>query len=169
MAWTLCSPWKCTKSLDKPRPCLGMLLVKVEPYSIPGSFLKLEYLKTDLNEDIMIPLSIDGYVDVIWHSWKNISGWVHFFFFAKCQDSPFTWKSDSTIWSFISRSKLGPQHGICTMRILKTFPKDEMVIIIQLEGICMVKADSHVFGTILQGRPERPSCLLFSKVHINRK
>ena len=26
-------------------------MVKVEPYSIHGSFLKLEYLKTEFNED----------------------------------------------------------------------------------------------------------------------
>ena len=56
--------------------------IKVEPYSIHGSFLKLEYLKTEVNEDndtyaivkvtsrscrIMVNLSISDYFEVIWH------------------------------------------------------------------------------------------------------
>ena len=55
---------------------------KVEPYSIHGSFLKLEYLKTEFNEDsdtyaivkvtshscrIMVNLSISAYFEVMWH------------------------------------------------------------------------------------------------------
>ena len=53
---------------------------KVEPYSIHGSFLKLEYLKTEFNEDsgtyaivkvtshsyrIMVNLSINDYFEVM--------------------------------------------------------------------------------------------------------
>ena len=56
--------------------------LKVEPYSIHGSFLKLEYLKTEFNEDtgtyaivkvtsyswrIMVNLSISGYFEVMGH------------------------------------------------------------------------------------------------------
>ena len=55
---------------------------KVEPYLIPGSFLKLKYLKTEINVDndtyaivwltshsyrIMINLSIICYFELIWH------------------------------------------------------------------------------------------------------
>ena len=58
-------------------------MVKVEPYAIHGSFLKLEYLKTELNEDsdtyaivkvtshsyrIMINLSINDYFEFMRHS-----------------------------------------------------------------------------------------------------
>ena len=57
-------------------------LFKVEPYSIPMSFLKLKYLKTELNVDngtyaiveltshsyrIMIKLSIICYFKLMWH------------------------------------------------------------------------------------------------------
>ena len=56
------------------------MCLNVEPYSIHGSFLKLEYLKTWFNEDnstyafekvtshncrIMVNLSISGYFEVI--------------------------------------------------------------------------------------------------------
>ena len=56
--------------------------IKVEPYSIHGSFLKLEYLKTEFNEDsgtyaivkvtphsyrIMVNLSINDYFEVMRH------------------------------------------------------------------------------------------------------
>ena len=56
--------------------------IKVEPYSIHGSFLKLEYLKIEFNEDngtyaivkvtslscgIMVNLSISDYFEVIRH------------------------------------------------------------------------------------------------------
>ena len=56
--------------------------LKVEPYSIHGSFLKLEYLKTEFNEDsgtcaivkvtshsyrIMVNLSINDYFEVMRH------------------------------------------------------------------------------------------------------
>ena len=56
--------------------------LKVEPYTIHGSFLKLEYLKTELNEDsgtyaivkvtshsyrIMVNLSINDYFEVMRH------------------------------------------------------------------------------------------------------
>ena len=56
--------------------------IKVEPYPIHGSFLKLEYLKTEFNEDngtyaivkvtshscrIMVNLSINDYFEVIRH------------------------------------------------------------------------------------------------------
>ena len=57
-------------------------LIRVEPYSIHGSILKLEYLKTELNEDngtyaivkvtshscrIMVNLSIRDYFEVMRH------------------------------------------------------------------------------------------------------
>ena len=56
--------------------------IKVEPYSIHGSFLKPEYQKTEFNEDngtyaivkvashscrIMVNLSISDYFEVMWH------------------------------------------------------------------------------------------------------
>ena len=56
--------------------------IKVEPYSIHGSFLKLEYLKTEFNKDsgtysivkvtshsyrIMVNLSINDYFEVTRH------------------------------------------------------------------------------------------------------
>ena len=56
------------------------MLIKVEPYSIHGSFLKLEYLKTESNEDngtyaivkvtshscrIMVNFSISDYFEVM--------------------------------------------------------------------------------------------------------
>ena len=56
--------------------------IKVEPYSIHGSFLKLEYLTTEFNEDsgtyaivkvtshiyiIMVNLSINDYFEVMRH------------------------------------------------------------------------------------------------------
>ena len=56
--------------------------IKVEPYPIHGSFLKLEYLKTEFNEDngtyaivkvtshscrIMVNLSISDYFEVMRH------------------------------------------------------------------------------------------------------
>ena len=56
--------------------------IKVEPYSIHGSFLKLEYLKTECNEEngtyaivkvtsyscrIMVNLSISDYFEVMRH------------------------------------------------------------------------------------------------------
>ena len=56
--------------------------VKVEPYSLHGSFLKLEYLKTELNEDsgtcaiekvaphsyrLMVNLLINDYFEVMRH------------------------------------------------------------------------------------------------------
>ena len=59
-----------------------LILFKVEPYSIHGSFLKLEYLKTEINEDkgtyaivkitshscrIMVKLSIRDYFEVMQH------------------------------------------------------------------------------------------------------
>ena len=55
---------------------------QVDPYSIHGSFLKLEYLKTEFYEDIdtyaivtvtshsyriMVNLSINDYFEVMWH------------------------------------------------------------------------------------------------------
>ena len=58
------------------------LILKVEPYSIHGSFLKLEYLKTEFNEDsgtcaivkvtsercrIVVNLSISDYFEVMRH------------------------------------------------------------------------------------------------------
>ena len=58
------------------------ITLKVEPYSIHGSFLKLEYLKTEFNEDsgnyaivkvtshsyrIMENLSINDYFEVMRH------------------------------------------------------------------------------------------------------
>ena len=58
------------------------LTIKVEPYPIPGSFLKLEYLKTAFNEDsdtyaivkatshsyrMMVNLSINDYFEVMRH------------------------------------------------------------------------------------------------------
>ena len=61
---------------------LFMLSLKVETYSIHGSFLKLEYLKTEFNEDngtyaivmvtshscrIMVNLSISDYFEVMRH------------------------------------------------------------------------------------------------------
>ena len=77
--------------------------IKVEPYPISGSFLKLKYLKTELNVDngtyaivkltshsyrIMIDLSIICYFELIWHP---LSTYLSVFrFLAKCQDSPFT-------------------------------------------------------------------------------
>ena len=54
-------------------------VVNVEPYSIHGSFLKLEYLKTEFNADsgivkvtshscrIMVNLSINDYFEVMRH------------------------------------------------------------------------------------------------------
>ena len=60
----------------------NLLLLKVEAYSIHGSFLKLEYLKTEFNEDsgtyavvkvtshsyrIMVNLSINDYFEVMRH------------------------------------------------------------------------------------------------------
>ena len=54
-------------------------LIKVEPHSIHGSFLKLEYLKTEFNEDngtvkvtshsfrLMVNLSISDYFEVMRH------------------------------------------------------------------------------------------------------
>ena len=68
--------------------------IKVKPYSIHGSFSKLEYLKTEFNLDngtyatvkvtshnsrIMVNLSLSGYFEVLWHPLKNISGCVSFF------------------------------------------------------------------------------------------
>ena len=65
----------------KPHTALS-LTFKVEPYSIHGSLLKLEYLKTEFNEDsdtyaivkvtshsyrIMVNLSINDYFEVMWH------------------------------------------------------------------------------------------------------
>ena len=56
--------------------------IKVEPYSIRGSFLKLKYLKTEFNEDIgtyaivkvtspscrmIVNLSISGYFEIMRH------------------------------------------------------------------------------------------------------
>ena len=75
---------------------LGVLdyQLKVEPYSLHGLFLKLEYLKTEFNEDngtyaivkvtshscrIMVNLSISDYFEVMRHPLKNISGYVSFF------------------------------------------------------------------------------------------
>ena len=67
---------------------------KVELYSIHGSFLKLEYLKTEFNEDngtyaivkvtfhscrIMVNLSISDYFEVNAAPLKNISRCVSFF------------------------------------------------------------------------------------------
>ena len=58
---------------------MGRFFIKVEPYSIRGSFLKLKYMKTEFNEDngiyvvvkvtshrcrIMLNLSINGYFEV---------------------------------------------------------------------------------------------------------
>ena len=62
-------------------------------------------------------MGVKGAILNINHYWcdvaplKNISACVCFL--AKCQDSPFTWKSDSSIWSFISlvRSKVLPPQG----------------------------------------------------------
>ena len=66
------------------RPCVHFRCksVKVEPYPIHGLFLKLEYLKTEVNEDngtyaivkviphscrIMVNLSISDYFEVMRH------------------------------------------------------------------------------------------------------
>ena len=72
---------------------------KVEPYP---SFLKLKYLKTELNVDngtyaivkltshsyrIMIDLSILCYFELMWHPLPTYLA--VFRFLAKCQDSPF--------------------------------------------------------------------------------
>ena len=61
---------------------MTILLLKVEPYPIQGSFFKLEYLKTEFNLDngtyaiakvtsyscgIMVNLSVSGYFEVMWH------------------------------------------------------------------------------------------------------
>ena len=77
--------------------------LKVEPYSIHGSFLKLEYLKTEFNEDtgtyaivkvtshsyrIMVNLSINDYYEVMQHTLRTYLD--VFRFLAKCQDLPFT-------------------------------------------------------------------------------
>ena len=102
----------CTYALYKPsnimdiQPDTDYILgksVKVEPYSIPGSFLKLKYLKTELNVDngnyaivkltfesyrIMINLSIIYYFELMWHPFRTYLA--VFRFLAKCQDSPFT-------------------------------------------------------------------------------
>ena len=76
---------------------------KVEPYSIHGSFLKLEYLKTEFIEDngpyaivkvtshscrIMVNLSISDYFEVMRHPQRTYLD--VFRFLAKCQDLPFT-------------------------------------------------------------------------------
>ena len=62
----------------------GNIMLKVEPYSMHGSFFKLEYLKTQSNEDkgtyaivkaashscrIMVNLTIhvSAYFEVMWH------------------------------------------------------------------------------------------------------
>ena len=80
-----------------------MSILKVEPYSIHGSFLKLEYLKTEFNEDsgtyaivkvtshsyrIMVNLSINDYFEVRRHPQRTYLD--VFCFLAKCQDLPFT-------------------------------------------------------------------------------
>ena len=67
----------CGREIESPSD-----LLKVEPYSIHGSFLKLEYLKTEFNEDsgtyaivkvtshsykIMVNLSINDYFGVMRH------------------------------------------------------------------------------------------------------
>ena len=72
--WSICSTNKVQLIF------LFSFLFKVEPYY--GSFLKLEYLKTEFNEDngtygivkvtshscrIMVNLSISGYFEVMWH------------------------------------------------------------------------------------------------------
>ena len=67
--------------------------IKVEAYPIPGSFLKLEYLKTELNVD-------NGTYAIVYltsHSYRIIINFYPlrtypsvFRFLAKCQDSPFT-------------------------------------------------------------------------------
>ena len=83
---------------------------KVKAYPIPGSFSKFKFLKTELNVDngtnvivkltshsyrIMINLSVSCYFELIWHSLRtNLSV---FRFLAKCQDSPFARKPNSTI------------------------------------------------------------------------
>ena len=80
--------------------------IKVKHYSVPGSFLKVEYLETEVKEDngtytiikgtshsspIIINLSISGYFDVVWHHLKDISACFFFVdFLAKCQDSLLT-------------------------------------------------------------------------------
>ena len=111
-------------------------VLKVEPYPIPGSFSKLKYLKTELNADngtyaivkltshsyrIMIHLSIICYFELMWYPLPTYLA--VFRFLAKCQDSPFPWKPNSTIWSFMSlvRCKVLPKPGICTMSMWKTF------------------------------------------------
>ena len=95
--WSICSTNKVQLIF------LFSFLFKVEPYSIYGSFLKLEYLKTEFNEDnstygivkvishscrIMVNLSISGYFEVMWHPLRTYLD--VFRFLAKCQDSPFT-------------------------------------------------------------------------------
>ena len=69
----------------------------------------------------MINLSIGGYFELIWHPLRTYLS--VFRFLAKCQDSPFTWKPNSTIWSFMSlvRCKVLPKPGISTMSMVKTF------------------------------------------------
>ena len=71
----------CLKIIAKAYVLLPFLLM-VEPYSIHGSCLKLEYLKTEFNEDsgtyaivkvtshsyrIMVNLSINDYFEVMRH------------------------------------------------------------------------------------------------------
>ena len=77
--------------------CREEFFLKVEPYSIHGSFLKLEYLKTEFNEDsgtyasvavtshscrIMENFSIRGYFEVMWHPKRTYLD--VFRFLAKC-------------------------------------------------------------------------------------
>ena len=66
---------------------------------------------------VMVNLSISDYFEVMRHplrTYLNV-----FSFLAKCQDLPFTWIWESTIWLFMSlvRCKVLPQQGICTMGI----------------------------------------------------
>ena len=77
----------CANSLIILLACSGVQLhdqrlLKVKPYSMHGSFLKLEYLKTEFNDDngtyaiakvtyhscqIIVNLPISGYFKIMWH------------------------------------------------------------------------------------------------------
>ena len=78
-------------------------LIRVETYSIHGSFLKLEYLKTEFTYEnstyailkvtshscgIRVNLLVSGYLEVIWHLKRTYLDVCRFL--AKCQDSSFT-------------------------------------------------------------------------------
>ena len=84
-------------------------MLKVEPYPIHGSFLKLEYLKTAFNEEngtyaivkvtshscrIMVNLSISDYFEVMRHLKEYI--WMCFVFWQNVKTYPLL-ENESTI------------------------------------------------------------------------